>query len=374
MAIAAVALVVLVVWFGIHNRYGHGGGPGFGHNFGPANVTTITVRMGQIPIEETLPGRTTAHRVAEIRPQVGGIVQKRLFEEGSDVSAGQQLYRLDPAKYEAALQSAEANLQQARASEHVAALTTARYKKLIGSNSISQQNYDDAEAALVQAQAAVSVAAASVRTAKLDLAYTKVYAPISGRIGKSLVTEGALVTADQSQQLAVITQLDPIYVDIQQPSTANLKLRERLRHRSKVPVTLMLDNGTVAYANAGVLEFSDVSVDPSTGSVDVRALFPNPDHVLLPGMFVTATLHLGTEKAIAVPQRVVSHNLEGNAYVWLVAKDHTAHRQLVTIERSYKHEWVISKGLEAGDLVVYAGVQRLQPGSKVIPHPQATGN
>lgn len=326
--------------------------------------------MGEIPIEEELPGRTTAHRVAEIRPQVGGIVRKRLFEEGSDVAAGQHLYRLDPSKFEADMQSARANLQQARASEHVADLKAKRYGKLVGTKSISQQDYDDAEAALAQAKAAVSVAQAAVQTAKLNLAYTEVYAPISGRIGKSFVTEGALVTANQSQPLAVITQLDPIYVDIQQASTENLKLREVLRHRDRVPVSLALDDGKVAYPHQGVLQFSDVSVDESTGAVDVRALFPNPDHTLLPGMFVTATLHLGKERAIAVPVRVVSHNLQGDAYVWLVSGSDTVHQQVVTTERSYKDQWVISKGLKAGDVLVFAGVQNLRPGSKVIPHPK----
>ena len=368
MAIVAVALIVVLAWFGIHNRYGQNGGGGFERNFGPPNVTVITAKVDAIPVEEVLPGRTSAHRIAEIRPQVGGIIEARLFEEGSDVEKGEHLYRLDQSRYETALQSANASLAQAKASEHVADLKARRYKKLIGSRSISEQDYDDAMAQLAQAQATVEVAEAAVRTAKLNLSYTEVYAPISGRIGKSFVTEGALVTANQTQVLAVITQLDPIYVDIQQSSADNLRLRDELRDRDKVPVTLAVQDEKIPYRRQGVLKFSDVSVDESTGAVDVRALFPNPEHRLLPGMFVTATLHLGTEKAIAVPQQAVSRNLQGDAFVWVVGKDKTVHQQVVTTERSYKDMWVISKGLNAGDMLVTEGVQRLEPGIKVIPH------
>lgn len=368
LAIVAVALIVVLAWFGIHNRYGQNGAGGFGRNFGPPNVTVTTARVDAIPIEEVLPGRTSAHRIAEIRPQVGGIIEARLFEEGSDVEKGQHLYRLNQSRYETALQSAKANLAQAKASEHVADLKARRYEKLIGSKSISQQDYDDAMAQLAQAKANVEVADAAVSTAKLNLSYTEVYAPISGRIGKSFVTEGALVTANQTQSLAVITQLDPIYVDIQQSSADNLRLRDELRDRDKVPVTLKVQDEKIPYRHEGLLKFSDVSVDESTGAVDVRALFPNPEHRLLPGMFVTATLHLGTEKAIAVPQQAVSRNLQGNAFVWVVNKDDTVNQQVVTTERAYRDTWVISKGLNAGDMLVTEGVQRLEPGIKVIPH------
>lgn len=373
LATAVVVLVAVLAWFGFHNRYGQGGGRGFGHGFGPPNVTTVTVTLGEIPIEEQLPGRLTAHRVAEIRPQVGGIIEKRLFEEGSEVVAGQHLYQLDQARYLANMQSARANLAQTKAAEHVAELKANRYKKLIGTKAISQQDYDDAEATLSQARAAVSVAAAAVSTARLNLQYTQVDAPISGLIGKSMVTEGALVTANQSQPLAVVTQLDPIYLDIQQSSTGNLKLREMLSHRGDIAVTLKAEGEDKPYPLEGKLKFSDVSVDESTGSVDVRALFPNPQHLLLPGMFVTATLHLGTEKAITVPQQAVGHNLQGNAYVWVVDGKHTVHQQVVTTARSWDHKWVISRGLTPGDMLVTQGVQRLQPGIKVVPHPQETG-
>lgn len=370
LAIIAISLIGLATWFGFHSRDRSANGAGFGHDGGPVAVTTITTTLGEVPISEQLPGRTVAHRLSEVRPQVGGIIEKRLFKEGSDVAEGQQLYQLDSSRYQALMQSAGATLEQARASEHIAELKADRYKRLIGTKAISQQDYDDAEATLAQARAGVSVANAAVRTAKLNLNYTKVYAPISGRIGKSMVTEGALVTANQAQSLAVITQLDPIYVDIQQSSTENMRLRRELGRTDKISVSLAADGENGAYTQQGVLQFSDVSVDASTGSVNLRALFPNPQHLLLPGMFVMTTLHIGVDKAIALPQQAVSHNLDGEAYVWTVAKDNTAHQQIVTLGRAYKGEWVISKGLEPGDRVVIQGFQDLRPDAKVIAHAQ----
>ena len=369
----AVFLVVLGTWFGIHNRQGSSGNSSFGRDSGPPEVITVAAKRAPIPILEKLPGRTTAFRSAQIRPQVGGIIEKRLFREGSDVEVGQHLYQLDASVYQAAMETAEANLEQARASAHVAELKARRYRDLLGSKSISQQDYDDAEAAVQQGRASVSVAQAAVKTAKLNLTYTRVYAPIAGRIGKSLVTEGSLATANQSQPLAVITQLDPIYVDIKQSSTENMKLRAMLGERDKVSVSLVPEDSSSPYPDKGELQFSDVSVDESTGSVDLRALFPNPDHRLLPGMFVTATLDLGTEEAIAVPQQVIGRDLEGRAFVWVVGEDDTVHRQAVTTERAFEDQWVISRGLKEGDVLVMEGVQRLEPGIKVVPHARGQG-
>jgi membrane fusion protein (multidrug efflux system) len=373
LAIVAVVLVVLGTWFGIHSRQGSQGNSSFGRNSGPPEVVTVVVRRAPIPIREELPGRTGAYRVAQIRPQVSGIIEKRLFQEGSEVEAGQHLYRLDASVYQAAMESARANLEQARASAHVAELKARRYRDLLGSKSISQQDYDDAEATLQQARASVSVAQAAVKTARLNLAYTNVDAPIAGRIGKSLVTEGSLVTANQSEPLAVITQLDPIYVDIRQSSAENMNLRQKLGERDKVPVSIVPEDAASPYAHKGRLQFSDVSVDESTGSVDLRALFPNPDHRLLPGMFVTATLDLGDENAIAVPQQVVSRDPQGRAFVWVVAGDDTVHRQIVTTERAFGDQWVISQGLAQGEVLVIEGVQRLKPGIKVVPHASGQG-
>lgn len=307
--------------------------------------------------------------MAQIRPQVNGIIVKRLFTEGSDVTEGQHLYQLDPAVYQAAMSSADANLEHARASARVAELKYKRYKELLGTRAISQQDYDDADAALQQANAQVLVAQAAVATAKLNLSYTRVYAPIAGRIGKSLVTEGALVTAGQSQPLAVVTQLDPIYVDIEQSSAENAKLRSRLAGQDHVGVTIVA-SGASPFPHEGTLEFSDVSVDESTGSVELRALFPNPEHALLPGTFVNATLHLGSETAIVVPQQVVGRDAEGKAQVWVVGDDDTVHQQQITTERAVGDEWVVIDGLKAGDVLVIEGVQRLSPGIKVVPHAQ----
>ena len=364
--IAVVVFVALVAWFAIHNR--GGGGNGFGRNQGPPDVTTIVATVGEIPLDVKLPGRTTAYRIAEIRPQVSGIIQKRLFTEGADVDAGAHLYQLDPSIFEAAVASARANVAQARAGEHSAQLKFNRYKNLLAKKSASQQDYDDAEAALQQAKAQVAVAQAAVRTAELNLGYTHVYAPIAGHIGKSFVTEGALVTANQSQALAVITQLDPIYVDIQQSSAENMKLRKRLNGQA-VPVTIVPSGDDKPFGQTGRLEFSEVTVDESTGSVGLRVVVPNPDHILLPGMFVNATLHLGTVKAIALPQQVVTRNPDGDAVVWVVSGDDTVRAQVVETERTYRDEWVITSGLKQGDVVVYEGMQRLSPGIKVVPQP-----
>lgn len=365
LAIAVVGVIGALVWFRLS---GGGAGQDMRHRGGPPDVTTIVVARRDVPLEITLPGRTAAYRVAEIRPRVNGIIEKRLFTEGSRVKAGEALYQLDDDVYKAALQSAEAGLSQAKATLHVSDLKVTRYKELLGTKAISQQDFDDAEAALEQAKASVAVANAAVRTAKLNLSYTRVFAPIDGRIGKSMMTEGALVTANQSQALAVVTQLDPVYVDIKQSSAENLKLRNRLGGTDKVKVRLVPDGATRPYPHEGTLQFSDVTVEASTGAVDLRAIVPNPDHELLPGMFVNATLDLGTDNTIAVPQQVVGREPDGSAYVWLVNDDDTVSKHSVTTLRAQGDEWVIASGLEPGQVLVLEGVQRLSPGSKVIPH------
>ncbi len=331
-------------------------------------VTTLVVAAATVPLIEELPGRTAAYRSAQVRPQVSGIVIKRLFTEGSDVTEGQHLYQLDDAQYAVAMQSAGASREQALATEHAARRKLERYRELIGTRSISQQDFDDAEIALEQATAAVAVAEAAVATARLNLNRAKVYAPIAGRIGQSLVTEGALVTANQTQPLTVITQLDPIYVDIQQSSTDNQRLRERVRQQARVSVSIQTSAAIGAYDGTGELQFSNMTVDESTGAVQLRALFPNADHRLLPGMFVTARLDIGSESGFLLPQQAVIRNNTGGAGVWRVGGDNTVTLTTVTTTRALADKWLVTSGIHEGDVIVIEGMQRLSPDATVIAH------
>jgi membrane fusion protein, multidrug efflux system len=344
----------------------------------PPEVSVITLSPRAISITDQLPGRTTAFRVAEVRPQVTGIVKKRLFSEGGEVQAGQQLYQIDPGSYRAALNSAQAALQRAEAQAVSARLLEERYAPLIAANAVSKQENDDAIAARARAEADVAAARAQVDNAKINVVYTQVLSPITGRIGRALVTEGALVTSEQSSPLATVQQLDPIYVDITQSSTEMLRLQRQLASGelsktddNQAEVGLTLEDGTL-YAERGRLKVSEVSVDPSTGSVVLRAVFPNPKRELLPGMFVRAQLTRGTRSAaLLVPQRGVSHSPQGDATVLLVDKDDKVAEQVVTADRAINGEWLITAGLKPGDRVIVDGLQKAKPGSQVKPVPVA---
>lgn len=336
-----------------------------GMSMPPPSVTVATIREQDIAISERLPGRTTAYRSAEVRPQVTGIIVRRLFEEGAIVEQGTALYQIDPSLYEAAVASAEAALQTANANAMAARLREQRYGRLTNSGALSRQEHDDATAALAQAEAAIQTAEAELRRARINLEYTNVYAPISGQISQSIVTEGALVTANQEQALAVITQLDPIFVDVMQSSAEHMRMREALAQAERTPVTLEL--GARPYAQEGQLEFSSVVVSESTGSVQLRALFPNPDRVLLPGLFVHANLQLGSQRAILVPQQAAIRNPAGGLTVWKVAADNTVNPVPITVERAIGDQWLLQQGLNVGDRIVLQGFQKIGPGAQVNP-------
>jgi membrane fusion protein (multidrug efflux system) len=326
----------------------------------PPKVSVVTVRAQAVPIITELPGRVTAHRTADVRPQVNGIILKRLFVEGSEVKASQQLYQIDPAPYKALYDSAVAALAAAKA-------LAERDKPLVESNLVSKQDYDNAEAAHLQAQA-------GVETARINLVYTRVLSPISGRIGRSFVTEGALVTANQATALANVQQLDPIYIDVTQPSTTLLRLKReaaagvlKQTEEGKTQVQLKLEDGT-DYAHPGTLEFSEVTVDQGTGSVTLRALMPNPERLLLPGMFVREQIQEGVrQNAVLAPQQGVSHDQKGDANALVVGPGDTVELRALQVDRAIGDQWVVSSGLKPGDRVIVEGIQSAKPGSKVAP-------
>ncbi|MEA2753887.1 MAG: rane fusion protein multidrug efflux system [Aliidongia sp.] len=336
-------------------------------------VEVVVVHAQPVSLTTELPGRTTPFRIAEIRPQVGGILQKRLFTEGAEVKEGQLLYQLDPAPYQAALASAQASRQHAEASVAGAQATVDRYRPLAAAAAVSRQDLDNAVATLKQSQADVASAEASIKTAQVNLSYTKIASPISGRSGRSSVTEGALVTADQTASLVTVTQLDPIYVDITQPSGTLLRLRRELAAgrikgagADQAAVKLTLEDGT-NYDPPGKLQFSEVTVDQGTGSVTLRALFPNDQGMLLPGLFVRATLEEGIRPdGILVPQQGVTHNERGEPTALVVDPDGKAAVRLLTTDRAIGDKWLISKGLNEGDRVIVKGLQMVRPGAEVV--------
>jgi len=346
------------------------GGPGMMR--GTPEVSVITIQHQRVELSTELPGRVAASLTAEVRPQVGGIIQNRLFTEGSDVKAGDVLYQIDPASYQAALQGAKATLAKAEANLEPVRLRAERYKELMASDAVSGQDYDDAVAALKLAQAEIAAAKAALETAEINLAYTKVTAPISGRIGRSSVTNGALVTANQAVPLATIQQLDPVYADLTQSSNEMLRLRKALESgqllsnkESQAKVTLTLDDGS-AYPEPGVLKFSEAFVDEGTGSVTLRTLFPNPKLTLLPGMFVRTVLQEGVrEQAILVPQRGVTRNPQGNAMVMTVGADEKVEPRVIKTERTVGEQWLVDEGLKPGDRVILEGLQKARPGTEV---------
>jgi membrane fusion protein (multidrug efflux system) len=327
---------------------------------GPPKVSVVTLRTQPVPIVTELPGRVNAYRTAEVRPQVNGIILKRLFVEGGEVKTGQQLYQIDPAPYKAAYDSAVAALASARA-------LAQRYKSLVGSNLVSKQDYDNADAAYLQAQAAVE-------TARINLVYTRVLSPITGRISRSFVTEGALVTANQATSLATVQQLEPVYVDVTQPTTTLLRLRReaeagllKQNAAGKTQVRVRLEDGT-DYPHPGTLEFSEVTVDQGTGSVTLRALLPNPERLLLPGLFVREEIDEGVRKdAVLAPQQGVSHDQRGDPNALVVGADNVVELRNLQVDRAIGDQWVVNSGLIAGDRVIVEGIQSAKPGTKVVP-------
>lgn len=334
-------------------------------------VGVVTLKTEPLQITTELPGRTVAYRIAEVRPQVSGIILKRNFVEGSDIEAGVSLYQIDPATYQATYDSAKGDLAKAQAAENIAELTVKRYQKLLGTQYISKQEYDQALADAQQATAAVVAAKAAVETARINLAYTKVTSPISGRIGKSSVTEGALVQNGQASALATVQQLDPIYVDVTQSSNDFLRLKQELANGSlkqengKAKVDLVTSDG-IKFPQSGTLEFSDVTVDQTTGSITLRAIFPNPDHTLLPGMFVRARLQEGTKPtALLVPQQGVTRTPRGDATVLVVGADNKVETRQIVASQAIGDKWLVTDGLKAGDRVVVSGLQKVRPGAQV---------
>ena len=330
-------------------------------------VGIVTLQAQPYTLTSEVPGRTSAYRIAEVRPQVSGIIQKRLFKEGTQVKANQQLYQIDPSVYEATYQSAQATALSTKA-------LAERYALLVEDQAVSKQAYDEAKAAALQAEAAV-------QRAQIDLRYTKVLAPISGRIGRSFVTEGALVSNGQANALATIQQLDPIYVDVTQSSRELLRLRSDLASgrlsksgEDAANVRLTLEDGTV-YAHPGRLEFSEVSVDEATGSVTLRAVFPNPDQQLLPGMFVHARLEAGTkQEAILAPQQGVTRNQRGEPVAMVVNDQNQVEMRVLKAERTAGDTWLIEDGLQAGDRLITEGLQWVQPGAQVETFPATNVN
>ncbi|WP_020585262.1 efflux RND transporter periplasmic adaptor subunit [Desulfobacter curvatus] len=333
----------------------------------PVEVAVYTVKPQEVVFTKDLAGRTSAYQVAEIRPQVTGIILKRMFTQGSLVKKGQQLYQIDPATYKAAYESAVASLVRAQADVKAVEPKLARYSRLVKVGGVSRQVYDDTVAALAQAKADVAVAKANLAAAKINLDYTKVFSPISGRIGKSSVTEGALVTANQTTALAVVQNLNRIYVDVNQSSEELIALKKGMNNSEQNSmVSLFIGKEGIPYDLQGKLLFSDATVDQSTGMVQLRILFPNPEKELLPGLFVRARVEQSRrDDAIAVPQQAVIRNADGSVYVWVVDKENTVKHQAVKVVQAVKDQWVVSSGLAPGDRVVVAGLQKISPQAKV---------
>jgi membrane fusion protein, multidrug efflux system len=335
-------------------------------------VSVVTVHKGSVALTTELPGRTTPVAVAQVRSRVDGIVLARPFKEGADVGAGQLLFKIDPEPYRAALASAEATLQNAQAAVAAANVLAERYKVLLAGNGVAKQDYDNAIAAQGQATANVATGMAAVRTARINLGYTNVVSPIKGRIGPSAVTQGAYVQASAATLMATVQQLDPIYVDLNQSSLQGLQLRRdvasgklKLNGPGQAQVSLFLEDGT-QYPIPGRLQFTDVTVDPNTGSVTVRALFPNPRGVLLPGMFVRARIDEGVnDNVVLVPQVGVTHDAAGKATALVVGADNKVSLRTIQAARTSGDRWVVDGGLNDGDRIIVAGVQKVQPGASV---------
>ncbi|MBI1753556.1 MAG: efflux RND transporter periplasmic adaptor subunit [Acidobacteria bacterium] len=336
------------------------------------DVAVMEVQSERTALTSELPGRVSAFLVAEVHPQVNGIIQKRLFTEGGDVKAGDLLYQIDPAPYQAAYDTASAAMARAEANLPAVRKRAERFKELLGVNAVGQQDHDDAAAALKQAEADVQAAKASAESARINLAYTRITAPISGRIGRSSVTPGALAAAYQGQAFTTIQQLDSVYVDSPQSSAILMEIQRNLASRrlkggtpEQAKVKLLLEDGT-PYAQPGLLKFSDVTVDPTTGSQILRMVFPNPGHILLPGMYVRAVVEEGVaDQAILVPQKGVTRDPKGNAIAMVVDGAGKVEQRMLTVDRAIGDRWLIREGLRAGDRLILEGLQKIRPGAAV---------
>jgi len=374
MAIVSCALLAMIGCQGENQQQAPAAAPA-------PQVSVVTIKPQPIMLTTELPGRTAPFRIAEIRPQVNGLIQKRLFTEGADVKAGDVLYQIDPATFKAALGNAEAALGRSEANLPAIRSRVERYKELLAEKAVSQQDFDDAAAELKNAEADAQYWKSSVETARINLAYTRITAPISGRIGRSRVTEGAIVTGYQAMALTTIQQLDPIYVDVTQSTTDLLRLRKRLKEghldqsgKSQNKVALLLEDGST-YPHEGSLQFRDVSVEQSTGSVTLRVVFPNPDGLLLPGMFVRAVIKEGeNQAAILVPQQGVSRDRRGNPQALIVDSEGKTALRMLTVERAVGDQWLVSKGLVPGDRVIVEGLKMLRPGTPVKAVPFTASN
>jgi membrane fusion protein (multidrug efflux system) len=363
---AAVALVVLLL-------AGCGAKPQAGPDpNAPADVGVVVVRTEPVTLIAELSGRTSAVLMSEVRPQVSGVIKARLFQEGSYVRSGQALYQIDPATYRASLNSAAAGLAQAQAAYTSAKLKADRYTELVAIKAVSRQDNDDAQAAAQSAAANVQAQRAAVEQARINLGYTRVFAPISGRIGKSSVTPGALVTASQTTALATVQNLDRVYVDVTQSASDILKLRRDLAAGtiggpSSAQVQLILEDGST-YPIPGTLAFSDITVDPGTGSIGLRAVFPNPNGVLLPGLYVRARISKGVATTgMLIPQAAVSRDPKGHATVFVVGANGKAELRPIAVSQTVGDKWLVTSGLKPGDRVIVEGLQKVHPGGAVKP-------
>jgi len=373
-ALVAATLVLAACSAGSQSEGGQGvrgGGPK-----GPITVGYVVIQQGTAPIMQELPGRVAAYQVSDVRPQVSGVIQRRLFQEGAIVHQGQTLYQIDPSVYQAQTAQAQANLQSARANAEAARTLAARYKPLVQHEAISKQDYTNAVAQARQADAAVAQNSAAVRSAQINLRFTRVPAPITGRIGLSNVTVGALVTANQTDALTTITRLDPVFVDIQESAADLLALRRALAKGGASPTTaqvrIKLPDGSY-YAYTGTVEFSQVLVDQATGTVTIRARFANPDAILLPGMFVTAEFAQAIDtSAFLVPQSAVARDPKGNATLWVVAPGNRAVQRTIVADRTQGPYWVVTQGLAAGEKVITQGTGNLRDGAEIKPVPASS--
>lgn len=374
-AIISAGALLLVACGGGSKESGVTGGRGGGPK-GPITVGFVVVQQGSAPIVQDLPARVSAFQTSEVRPQVSGVILRRLFREGSVVQQGQTLYQIDPSVYNAQAAQAQANLQAARAQAEAARTLASRYKPLVQQQAISKQDYTNAVAQARQADASVAQNNASVRSAQINLRFTRVPAPITGRISLSNVTEGALVTANQTDALATITRLDPVFVDIQESAADLLTLRQSLAQGGATPTTaqvrIKLPDGSY-YAYTGSVEFSQVIVDQTTGTVTIRARFPNPQSLLLPGMFVSARFAQAIDtSAFLVPQSAVTRDPKGNATLWVVGPGNRAVQRVIVAERTQGTYWVVTQGLAPGEKVITQGTANLRDGAEIKPVPASS--